>query len=420
MLFPGPVLGQQTVTDFYLCNVEGIIDPSVLSYIEKSINQAEQDGRALIIQMDTPGGLETSMRDIIKVMLSSSIPVIVYVAPQGARAASAGVFITYAADIAAMHPATNIGAAHPVTLGTGEVDAQSMEKITNDAVAFIKSLAQTKGRNAEWAEKAVIESDSITGGQALALGVIDLTAENLDQLVVNIDQMVIQKQGKEILISSKYAQIDVLEPSFINRFLHMVSNPNIAYILFILGLLGIIYEFSQPGLGISGALGTLFIILALYAFSILPINYAGLGLIVLAIVLFILDIALGLGGILSVCGVASMVIGSFLLIDSSAPYLKIAKPLIIASSVIISGFLIMVIRAVYVVHRRKPSLGSSSLQGREAVTISSLNPEGQVKINGEIWRAVSADGKKIGKNKRVAINKAEGLTLYVKKRDEGG
>ncbi|MGM0366769.1 MAG: NfeD family protein [Actinomycetota bacterium] len=419
-LFPGYVSGQQAVTDFYLCSIDGIILPSVVSYIEKSVSQAEQDGRALIIQMDTPGGLETSMRDIIGVMLSASIPVVVYVAPQGARAASAGVFITYASDIAVMHPSTHIGAAHPVALGSEGVDSDSMEKIVNDSVAYIKSLAEARERNAEWAEKAVLESDSITAKEALELGVIDLTAENLDELLADIDQKTIEKHGEEILILSKDARVDTLEPSFINRFLQIISNPNIAYILFILGLMGIIYEFAQPGLGISGALGALFLILALYAFSVLPINYAGLGLIVLAIALFVLDFAMGMEGILSVCGIASLVIGSFLLIDSPAPYLKIARPLIIGASAVIAGFLIIVIRAVFLVHRKKPSLGSSSLIGREAVTVSVLNPEGQVKIDGEIWRAVSADDKKIRKNKRVAIQKTDGLTLYVKEINKRG
>ncbi len=419
-LSPSPVLGQQNITEFYLCHIDGIIVPSVVSYIEKTITLAEQDGRALIIQMDTPGGLEESMREIIMMMLGSRIPVIVYVAPEGARAASAGVFITYASDIAVMHPSTNIGAAHPVALGAQDADSQAMDKIVKDSLAFIKSLAEAKGRNAEWAEKAVLESDSIIATEALELGVIEFTAENLDRLLEDIDGLTIEKHGEQMTILSRDAPIDVIEPGFINRFLQIISNPNIAYVLFILGLMGIIYEFAQPGLGLAGGLGALFMVLALYAFNVLPINYAGAGLIVLAIVLFILDFVLGTEGILSVCGVASLFIGSFLLIDSPAPYLKIARPLIIGVSAVISGFLIIVIRAVYLVHRKKPSLGLSSLEGREAVTISVLNPEGQVKLGGEIWKAVSVEGKKISKNKKVSIQKTEGLKLYVKQINEGG
>ncbi len=420
MLSPKPVMAQESIDRFYLSNIDGIIVPSVASYIENAIEQAEQDDRALIIQMDTPGGLEDAMRDIVKMMLASRVPIIVYVAPQGARAASAGVFITYAADIAAMHPSTNIGAAHPVALGEGEVDSEAMEKVVKDSLAFIKSLAQAQGRNEQWAQKAILESDSIIATEALELGVIDLTAQNLDQLLADIDGYRLEKQGRSLMLSSKDAPVDIIEPSFVNRFLQVISNPNIAYILFILGLLGIIYEFAQPGLGLAGALGALFMVLALYAFNILPINYAGVGLIILAIVLFVLDFALGTEGLLSVCGLASLVVGSFMLIDSPAPFLRIARSLIIGASAVIAGFLFIVIRGVYLVHRKKPSLGLPSLEGKQAVTISTLNPQGQVKLGGEIWRAVSEDGKKIGNKQKVSIQRTEGLTLFVKKINEGG
>ena len=363
--------------------------------------------------MDTPGGIETSMREIIMDILNTGIPVIVFVYPEGARAASAGVFITYAGDIAAMGPSTSIGAAHPVNLGSEQISEDMMEKVTNDSVSFIKNLAESGGRNADWAEKAVRESVSITATEALELGVIDITASDVEDLLEKIDGKLIEKLGKTFLLSGKTAGTEKIEMSFISRFFHIIVNPNIAYILFIIGIFGIIYEFSQPGLGISGAIGVLFIILGLYAFSILPINYTGLALIILAIILFILDVVLGLSGILSIAGVASLIIGSFLLIDTDAPYLRIAASLIISASVVISGFLIIVIRATYKVHKLKPVTGESGIIGETAVVCQDLNPKGLVKVNGEIWKAISDDGKKIKKGQEVKIISLEGLTLAV-------
>jgi len=379
------------------------------------LKKSLDSGYGLIILMDTPGGLEASMREIIIEILNTNIPVIVFVYPEGARAASAGVFITYSSDLAAMGPSTSIGAAHPVNLGgEQQISEDMLEKVTNDSVSFIKSLAVSRGRNAEWAEKAVRESVSITAVEALELGVIDLTALNIEELLEKIDGKIIEKSGKTFLINGEIARTEKIEMSFISRFLHIIVNPNIAYILFIIGIFGIIYEFSQPGLGISGAIGVLFLILGFYAFSILPISYAGLALIILAIILFILDIALGLGGILSIAGAASLLMGSFLLVDTDAPYLKIATSLIISASVIVSGFLIIVIRAVYKVHRQKPVTGEAGITGETAVVCQDLNPQGLVKVYGEIWKAVSEDGKKIKKGQEVKIISLKGLTLMVK------
>ncbi|MFZ3106882.1 MAG: nodulation protein NfeD [Candidatus Hydromicrobium sp.] len=403
------------ITNFYICEIKDIIDPPISNHLRKCLKKSLDSGYGLIILMDTPGGLEASMREIIMDILNTNIPVIVFVYPEGARAASAGVFITYASDLAAMGPSTSIGAAHPVNLGGEQQISQDMlDKVTNDSVSFIKNLAESRGRNADWAEKAVRESVSITAAEALELEVIDLTASNIEDLLEKIDGRVIEKSGKTFLINAKIARTEKIEMSFISRFLHIIVNPNIAYILFIIGIFGIIYEFSQPGLGISGAIGVLFLILGFYAFSILPINYAGLALIILAIILFILDIALGLGGILSIAGAASLLIGSFLLIDSDAPYLKIATSLIISASVIVSGFLIIVIRAVYKVHRQKPVTGEAGITGETAVVCQDLNPQGLVKVYGEIWKAVSEDGKKIKKGQEVKIISLKNLTLMVK------
>ncbi|MBC8389461.1 MAG: nodulation protein NfeD [Actinobacteria bacterium] len=404
------------INHFYTCNIEGIIDPSTANYLGKCLEKSQEDGSGLIILMDTPGGLETSMREIIKTILNTAAPVIVFVYPDGARAASAGVFIIYASDIAVMSPGSNIGAAHPVNLGgEQQISEEMMEKVVNDSVSFIRSLASLHDRNADWAEKAVRESDSITADKALELGVIDFISSDLKELMEKVDGKIINKQKNTFVLNTSNAVTEEIEMSFISKFLHIISNPNIAYLLFIIGIFGIIYEFSQPGLGISGAIGVLFIILGLYSFSILPINYAGLGLIILAIILFILDIKLNLGGILSILGIISMLIGSFLLIDTGAPYLKIAKTLIICVTIVVSGFIIIVVRAVYKTHIRKPVTGKSGMIGETAITLETLNPDGQIKIDGEIWNAISKNKKKINKGEHVIIISIKGLTLFVQK-----
>lgn len=409
--------------DFFICELEGIIEPSITRYVEQSIERARGSGHGLIITMDTPGGLETSMRNIITGMLNADIPVIVYVYPVGARAASAGVFITYAGDIAVMGPSTSIGAAHPVNLGGEQVSEEMMEKVTNDSVSYIKNLARARDRNVEWAEKAVRESVSITSEEALELGVIDHIAADLDELLVKIDGETLEKLGKTYTLKTSGITPVRLEMNFMTRFLHIISNPNIAYILLSLGTLGIIYEFSQPGLGISGAIGALMLILGLYSLSVLPINYAGLGLIILAVILFAADILMALGGIPSIAGVVSLVIGSFLLINTDAPYLRIATSLIISVAVVVSGFLFIVVRAVYKAHRARPVTGKDGIMDGTAVVTSTLRPQGQVKISGEIWNAVSDTGKNIKKGKKVRIRSMDGLNLTVseiKENNKGG
>lgn len=402
------------VNNFYICEIEGIIDPPISNFISKCLKKSSDSGYGLIILIDTPGGLEASMREIITEILNTEIPVIVFVYPEGARAASAGTFITLASDIAAMAPLASIGAAHPVNLGgQQQISEDMLDKVVNDSVSYIKNLALSRGRNSEWAEKAVRESSSITAAEALQLKVIDITASDIDDLLANINGKILEKSGKTFIINSTGSKPEKIEINFITNFLHIIGNPNIAYILFILGILGIIYEFSQPGLGISGALGVLFLIIGFYSFSILPINYAGLALIILAVILFILDIILGLGGIPSIVGVVSLIIGSFLLINTGAEYLQIARSLIISTSVVVSGFILILIRAVHKIRRLKPTTGSEGIIGEIAVVCRELNPEGQVKVSGEIWKAVSVDEKTIKEGEKVKIISVEGLTLFV-------
>ncbi|MEA2016558.1 MAG: nodulation protein NfeD [Actinomycetota bacterium] len=402
------------ISNFFTCEVTGIIDPPISNYVTKCLQKSHESGYGLIILMNTPGGLETSMREIITEILNTDIPVIVFIYPKGSRAASAGTFITYSADLAAMAPLTSIGAAHPVNLGGDQqVSGDILDKVTNDSVSYIKNLAISKDRNPKWAEKAVRESASITAEEALELGVIELTALDTEELLKKIDGKIIDKSGSSFLIRSDGSTAEKIDIDFITSFLHTIVNPNIAYLLFIIGIFGLIYEFSQPGLGISGAVGILFIILGLYSFSILPINYAGLALIILAIILFIIDIIIGSGGILSIAGVASLVIGSFLLINTGASYLKITRSLILSASLVVSGFIIIVIRAAYRAHQLKPATGKEEITGKTAVVCQDLNPGGMVKVSGEIWKAVSINGKKIKKGRKVRIISLEGLTLMV-------
>ena len=404
------------INEFYICKIDGIIDPTLSNYISKCLSEAQKEQAALLIIINTPGGLESSMREIALNIINTPTPVIVYVYPEGARAASAGVFIVYASDIAAMGPSTSIGAAHPVNLGSDQgVTEEQMDKIVNDSISFIKNLASLNDRNGQWAEKAIRESVSITSEEAIEINVINYITSGPDELLKKIDGITIEKQNLTFKISTKEYLTKTIEMSFIAKFLHIITNPNIAYVLFILGLFGIIYEFSQPGLGVSGAIGVICIILGLYAFSVLPTNYAGLALIVVSIVLFILDLKLNLGGILSLAGIASLIIGSFMLIDTAAPFLQIAKSLIIGISIVVSVFLIIVIRAVYKVHRKKPVTGSIGMVGTIGIVIENLNPEGLIKTHGEIWKALSLDNKTIKKGNVVKIISVEGLLIHVKR-----
>jgi membrane-bound serine protease (ClpP class) len=315
-----------------------------------------------------------------------------------------------------MSPSTSIGAAHPVNLGSDQgVTKEQMDKIVNDSVSFIRNLASLNDRNTDWAEKAIRESVSITSEEAIEINVINYIATDPDELFKKIDGTNIEKQNLTFKISTKEYSTKTIEMSFMAKFLHIITNPNIAYILFILGLFGIIFEFSQPGLGVSGAIGVICIILGLYAFSVLPTNYAGLALIVLSIVLFILDLKLNLGGILSLAGITSLILGSFMLIDTAAPFLQIAKSLIIGLSIVVSVLLIIVIRAVYKVHRKKPVTGSIGMVGTIGIVIENLNPEGLIKTHGEIWKALSLDNKTIKKGSVVKIISVEGLLLHVKR-----
>ena len=370
--------------DIPIIKIEGIVNPVMSEFISKSIDDAvAEDSEVLVIELDTPGGLDTSMRSIVKKINSSAAPVAVYVSPGGARAASAGVFITMAAHIAAMAPGTNIGAAHPVGLG-GNMDETMTEKAVNDASAYIKSIAEQRGRNAEWAEKAVRESVSITETEALKQNVIDIIAQDTNSLLEKIDKKTVDTSiGKRII---KTAGINIVYKnlSFRHKVLNIISNPNVAYLLMLLGFYGIFFELTNPGTIFPGVIGAISLILAFYSFQTLPVNYAGLLLILLAIVLFILEIKVTSYGLLSIGGIVSMSIGSIMLIDSPLPFLRISYAVIIPSIIFTVLLFIITISLVVKAHRKKPETGMEELIGMEGEARTNIHNKGQAFVHGEI------------------------------------
>ena len=398
----------------YLLKVDGIINPATAGYITKGIDKAERGGAVcLVIQMDTPGGLMESMRSIVKRMLTAQIPIIVYVAPSGSRAGSAGVFITMAAHIAAMAPGTNIGAAHPVQMGE-KMDEKMEAKILNDTVAYIKTIAKQRGRNEQWAEQAVRESVSVKEDEALRLGVIDLVSPSVKDLLTRIDGRRVEvSPGSVITLKVKGAETRDIKMSFRDQLLSIISNPNIAYILLMLGIYGLFFELANPGVILPGVIGGICIILAFFALQMLPINYAGVALILLGIILFIVEVKIHSYGMLSVAGVISL-LGSVMLIDSPAEFLHISfvrfiLPVVVVSAAFFLFALIMVVRA----HRRRPTTGKEGLIGRIGVVTVDLKPEGVVEIRGELWNAVADEQIKAGE--KVQVKEIDGMKVKVTK-----
>jgi len=406
--------GWASPDEVYVARVEGIIAPSLAEFFVSAIRKAEDGGaHAIIFELDTPGGLDTSMRIIIKEILRSPAPVIIYVSPSGARAASAGAFITIAAHVAAMAPGTNIGAAHPVQMGGGEADEEMNRKVENDAAAYIRGLAERRGRNATWAEDAVRKSVSATATEALRLKVIDVVAENRADLLAKIDGRTVETGAGKITLKTKTAKIVEVEMGLRDKVLSVISNPTIAYILLILGMAGLYFELSTPGAILPGVLGGICLILAFYAFQTLPINYAGLLLIILGVILFIAEVMVVSHGILTIGGIAAMILGSLMLIDSPAPFLQISLSAILGVTAATTAFFVFAIGAVFRAHRRQPATGREGLVGQAGVARTRLNPDGLIFIRGEIWNATCAEGVEPGE--QVQVTAVAGLKLKVKK-----
>ncbi|MBI1736170.1 MAG: nodulation protein NfeD [Candidatus Rokubacteria bacterium] len=400
-----------------LLPLEGVISPVTLRLVGLAIDRAQADGAAaLIIQLDTPGGLERSMRAIVQRILNAEVPVIVYVGPTGARAASAGVFITLAGHVAAMAPATNIGAAHPVAIGGGGADKESLRKIENDAAAFVRTVARERGRNADWAEKAVRQSVSITEREAVSLKVVDLVADSVPDLLMKVDGRAVRTVRGEVKLATRAAGVRPIEIGFRDRFLNVITDPNVAYVLMMLGLLGLFFELANPGVILPGVIGGISLILAFFAFQSLPINYAGLLLILFGVVLFVAEIKIVSHGVLAIGGVISMALGSVMLFDAAELGFRLSWWVVGATVGATAALFLFVLGVGVRALARRPALGADGLVGQTGVAREDLAPEGQVTIQGEIWRAVAASGP-VATGSRVRVVDIDGLTLKVVKAD---
>lgn len=390
----------------------GVINPVASEYVDKGLEKARALGaQALVLQLDTPGGLDKSMRLIIKSMLASPIPVVVYVAPAGSRAASAGVFITMAAHVAAMAPGTNIGAAHPVALGGGKMDKTMIEKVENDAAAYIRSLAERWGRNADWAEEAVRKSVSIQASEAVEKGVVDLLAPSLEELLAKIDGRAIQAGGRTVTLATAGAPVVTVSMTLKQRILSFLSHPNVAYLLMLLGFYGIFFELSSPGALFPGIIGGIAIILAAYALQLLPVNWAGLALMALALVLFLLEIKVPSHGALTIGGVVALTLGSLMLFDSPDPLLRVSLKVIIPAVVVTSGFFIFLVGKTAQAHRARVTTGREGLVGAEGIVRKWADGQGTILLRGELWKAESLSALESGQE--VTVTETEGLTLTV-------
>ena len=410
LLFPFLLFAQTVVS----MKIDGTINPVVADFIHDGIQKAKKENaECLLIHLNTPGGLLKSTRIIVSDILESPVPVIVYVSPAGAQSGSAGVFITLAAHIAAMTPGTNIGAAHPVTL-QAPMDSIMSGKVTNDAAAFIRSIAEKRNRNIEWAENAVRKSFSYSETEALKDSAVDLIAKNDQELLSIVDGKTIELRNETKTLHTKNARIELYEMNVFEKFLNIVSDPGVAYILMMLGIFGILFEMFNPGAILPGIVGVISIILAYYAMHTLPVNFAGLALIIFAIVLFLLEIKIVSHGMLTIGGIVSLLLGSMMLIKpgSALEMAKISRGIIISATVVSGLFFLFIIGAGIKAQRRKSVTGVEALTGYIGEVLDGLDPSGTVKVNGETWNAESVSGS-IGKGEKVRIKEIKNLKLYV-------
>lgn len=391
LLLASPAAAATAPRAVYVLRAVGSINPGLAEFIGAGIRTAEhENAEALVIELDTPGGLDTSMRQIVQAISNAKVPVIVYVYPRGARAASAGVFITMAADVAAMAPGTNIGAAHPVSIGMGKVRDKTMDKkIVNDMVALGRSLAGERGRNADWLEKAVRQSVSIPAAEAVKLKVVDLSADNLEDLLTKINGRTVEVRGRQLVLHTAGLPVREIPEGMRFRVLKYIADPNIAFILMMIGLAGLYFEIAHPGVVLPGVIGSICLLLAFFAFQTLPINYIGVLLIFLAFVFFILEFKITSYGLLSVAGVVSLFLGAIMLFRGEGGGVSISWGVLIPTVITISLFFIIVAGIVFRSHLRRAMTGSAGMVGERGVAYTALNPEGQVFVHGEYWHAQS-------------------------------
>jgi membrane-bound serine protease (ClpP class) len=414
-LLLGPVLASAAVIKI---KVDAPIHPVTSEYVVKSLEQADRDGAdLLILTLDTPGGLDTSMREIIEAIVNAKTPVAAFVGPSGSRAASAGFFIALACDVFVMAPGTSTGSAHPVGLSlTGQAMDKTMEeKVTNDAAAYVRTIAEKRGRSVRMAEDAVRKSLSYTEREALDGGLIDLVAASEEEIASRLDGRTIKRfNGSAARLALAGKPVLDRPMTFRQKFLLTIANPNLAYILLMIGLLGLYFEFSHPGAILPGVLGGISLLLAVFAFQILPINYVGLGLIILAVILFILEVKVQSFGMLAVGGIAAMIIGSLMLIKSPIaelrPSLRFVLPVVLAVSLIVLFLLTVVFRA----HARRAMTGREGMVGEIGTARTDLSPAGRVFVHGELWQA-EADGTVRAGEKVKVVEVLDGLKIRVGK-----
>jgi membrane-bound serine protease (ClpP class) len=406
----GKTVGLTKGGEVRIIELEGPINPGAAAFLTRGLEDAEKSGvELIIIRLDTPGGLVPSMRTMVKGIMNSSVPVVVYVAPKGAGAASAGVMITVSAHVAAMAPGTNIGAAHPVGAGGKDIDKDMSEKVVNDMASYGRGIAQDKGRNADWVEKAIRESVSITAEEAVEKKVVDLVAADIDELLKLLDGREIELQKGKVTLKTKDLVKTYYEPGFRDAVLRVISDPNIAYILMMIGLAGLYFELAHPGAVFPGVIGAISLILAFYSFQTLPVNYAGLLLIALAIIFFIAEIKVASYGVLSLGGIVSLTLGSIMLFEDVGVSLRLMAPTI----VLIGGFFVIVSTLAFRAYHSKPQSGVEGLVGEVGVVQKPIDPEGLVFVHGEYWRAVSSE--KLEPGEMVTVEQVTGLVLKVRK-----
>jgi membrane-bound serine protease (ClpP class) len=402
----------------YLLDVDGSINPAVLDYITKGIEKATAHKAAcLVIRLDTPGGVVTTTKSIIKEMTNAKIPVVVYVAPSGSSASSAGTFITMTADVAAMAPGTNIGAAHPVASGGQDIPQTMSEKVVNDLTAFLRGLVAKKGRNAEWAEKSIRESVSITAKEALEIKAIDLISPSVPDLLTKIDGRTIDKDGHSYTLHTKDARIERILPGWRFKILDVVANPNVASLLMMGGIIGLLAEFYSPGLIFPGVVGAICLALAAFAFQVLPVSYVGIVLIILAIIFFILELKVQSYGMLGVSAIISLTLGLIMLFETEEAAMQVSWSVIIPIVLTATLFFGVVLGLIVRARLSKPRTGEQGLRGEVGIALTDINAGGRVAVHGEFWNA-RAD-RPIAKGERVRVIGVESLSLVVTREVSG-
>jgi membrane-bound serine protease (ClpP class) len=411
-LLPFVITAQKVVS----ITIDATINPATAEFIHRALAKAQKEkAECLLIHLNTPGGLLKSTRNIVGDIMESSVPVIVYIYPSGADAGSAGVFVTLSANIAAMAPGTNIGAAHPVTGQGAETDSIMSGKITNDAAAFIRTIAHKRKRNVQWAENAVRRSYSYSETEALEDTVIDLIAKNDAELLQMVDGKNAEVSSGTTILHTKSAVIETYEMGFIEKLLNIISDPNIAYILLMLGFYGLMFELYNPGSTLPGIVGVICLILAFYSLHTLPINYAGLALILFGLLLFILEVKIASHGVLAIGGIISLLLGSMMLIRTGSGDIgRISWTVIISSTVVTALFFFFVIGMGLKAQRLKPTTGMNALVGEQGTANELLNPSGMVVVHGELWQAESMSGD-ISKGEKIRVKDMQGFKLFVEK-----